>query len=173
MPVAYGLVVTSWTVDLTSDAELLATIHAESTAVAYVGFFPEDWIPPTLERLTRFWNKYLTSPTAAALVARDGPRPVGAVAVRADPDFVGEGQLSGLHVVPSDWGRGIGGSLHDHALDVLSSQSFRHAGLWVIRANVRARTMYESRGWALQPGVELDEGGASEVRYKKGLASPI
>ncbi len=131
----------------TADAELLATIHAETVAFAYAGFFPEGSMPPTTEQLTRFWGKYLASPAATALVAWEGSRALGAVAVRADPNFVGEGQLSGLHVRPPEWGRGVGGSLHDSALNVLGSRSFRHAGLWVIQANVRARAMYESRGW--------------------------
>jgi ribosomal protein S18 acetylase RimI-like enzyme len=64
---------------------------------------------------------------------------------RADPGFPG-GQLVGLHVLPSDWGTGIGSDLHDAALAVLSEAGYHDAGLWVIAGNTRARRMYERRG---------------------------
>src|ERR1700678_21163 len=48
-------------------------------------------------------------------------------AARADPDFPG-GQPAGLHVLPSEWGKGIGGGLHDAALAVLSEAGYRDEG---------------------------------------------
>jgi GNAT superfamily N-acetyltransferase len=66
-------------------------------------------------------------------------------------------------------GHGIGSALHDAALDVLRSRSYEKAGLWVIAANSRARTMYEARGWLLRTGFESDFVGVTEVRYVKEL----
>jgi GNAT superfamily N-acetyltransferase len=65
---------------------------------------------------------------------------------RTDPKF-GEGEIVGLHVLPSEWGQRIGSALHDAALAMLSGEGHRTAGLWVIAANQRARRMYERRGW--------------------------
>lgn len=87
---------------------------------------------------------------------------------RADPEFP-EGQIVGLHVLPSEWGRRIGSLLHDAALAVLLETQHRTAGLWVIGANQRARRMYESRGWVLRPGTEKEIHGIVEVRYRREL----
>jgi ribosomal protein S18 acetylase RimI-like enzyme len=83
----------------------------------------------------------------------------------------GEGQIAGLHVLPSQWGQGIGSALHDSALAELSSAGYRTAGLCVIAANHRARRMYEKRGWVLRQGAEQNAYGVTEVRYRRELAS--
>ena len=101
------------------------------------------------------------------MATRDG-RPVGSVLTRADPDFP-EGQLAGLHVLTTEWGQGIGGTLHDAAVAELTAVGYPAAGLWVIAANRRARRMYERRGWLLRPGIEQADYGATEVRYRLPL----
>jgi RimJ/RimL family protein N-acetyltransferase len=153
-------------IHVTEDAFLVATVHVRTVSVAYRAFFP-DSPPPTLCDVTQLWEERLADPTASAFaVWRDGEA-VGTVAVRQDPDFDGEGQLLGLHVVPDFWGRGLGGGLHERAIAALSEQAYRTVGLWVIAENVRARRLYEARGWVLRPGVELDYLGVREVRYTK------
>jgi GNAT superfamily N-acetyltransferase len=77
--------------------------------------------------------------------------------------------IAALHVLPAEWGRGIGSALHDAALTVLSRAGHRSAGLWVIAANQRARRMYEQRGWVLRPGVEQLSYGVPDVRYRRPL----
>lgn len=150
-----------------ADAGVIAALHQATVGVAYRGYFPGS-PPPAVAELRAVWDERLADPTAVALVAcRDG-RPVGSVMARADPDFPG-GQLAGLHVLPPEWGKGIGGGLHDAALAVLSEAGYRDAGLWVIAENNRARRMYERRGWARCPGVEQTAYGVMEVRYRREL----
>jgi GNAT superfamily N-acetyltransferase len=93
------------------------------------------------------------------------------VMARADPEFPGEGQILGLHVVPSSWGQGIGSALHNDALTVLRTRGHVAAGLWVIEANERARGMYERRGWVLRPGMTKPAHGPAEVRYRRSLGA--
>lgn len=87
---------------------------------------------------------------------------------RTDPQF-SEGQIIGLHVLPSQWGHRVGSTLHDAALAWLSEAGHHSAGLWVIAANQRARQMYERRGWVLRPEAEQHADGVLEVRYRREL----
>jgi len=158
------------TIETTLDADLLAAVHAETVNFAYTSFFQPDSTPPSVEQHRLTWIDRLSDPTATAFVARSEGEPLGTVLIRADPDFEGEGQIVGLHVLPTSWGRGIGAALHDHALLALHQGGHRKAGLWVIDQNARARAMYDSRGWMLVPGVVLHIYGITEVRYRRALA---
>ena len=160
---------TSLTIETTRDAALIADIHLRTVSVAYQRFFPPDSPAPRAPDLTLLWEERLNDSTATAFAASVDGEVVGTVAVRKDPDFDSESQLIGLHVLPDSWGRGFGGALHDRAVEVLRTHPYGSAGLWVIAANIRARSMYENRGWVLVSGVELDYFGISEVRYARAL----
>ena len=153
-----------------ADAAVIAALHHAAVTFAYRGFFP-DSPPPTVAQLQAIWVNRLADPTAAVLLASRGGQPAGSVMARADPRL-GGGQIVGLHVLPSQWGQGVGGALHDAALTTLSAAGHRTAGLWVIAANQRARHMYERRGWVLIPGVEQEDYGVTEVRYRRELPPP-
>lgn len=162
-----GLVVAHIMIAPCADAPVLAALHHAAITVAYRGYFPHT-PPPTIADLQAIWATRLADPTAVALLASRDGQPTGSVMARADPQF-GEGQIVGLHVLPSEWGQRIGSALHDSALAVLAKAGYRTAGLWVIAANQRARRMYENRGWMLRPGVEKDDYGVIEVRYHREL----
>lgn len=131
-------------IEATGNPALIAEIHFKTISVAYRDFFPSD-APPTLRELTLLWDERLADQSACALAASHHGKPVGAVAIRRDPDFESEGQLLGLYVSPDHWGHGCGGALHDAAVQILRAQAYAKAGLWVIAANVRARHLYEKR----------------------------
>jgi GNAT superfamily N-acetyltransferase len=151
-----------------TDTALIAALHHATVTVAYRGFFPDSNSPPTVAELRGIWTARLTHPGASALIAWCGGRPVGSVMARTAPQY-GEGEIVGLHVLPSEWGKRIGSTLLTSALDVLREAGNRSAGLWVLAANLRARRMYERRGWVLCPGVEQKAYGVSEVRYQRDL----
>lgn len=151
-----------------ADAAVIAGLHAATVGVAYRDFFPGGQ-PPTAAGLLLAWESRLADPTAVALVATRDGRPVGSVLARANHEF-GEGELSALHVLPGEWGMGIGSALHDAALAELAAAGHRRAGLWVIAANERARGMYERRGWVLRPRVAQQYFGVTEVRYCLAMA---
>jgi GNAT superfamily N-acetyltransferase len=159
----------SLVIETTMDPELLAVVHFKTVSVAYMPYFPTDSAPPTTLELVKEWSERLADPSATAFVARTRGRINGTVAVRADPDFEGEGQLTRLHVLPSEWGRGVGSALHDAAVAQLAHQRYHRAGLWVIAANTRARAMYESRRWTLRPEYEFHPFGVTELRYGRSL----
>jgi GNAT superfamily N-acetyltransferase len=149
----------------------MAVVQREAVVTGYAGMFPPEAPKPTVEQLRREWERALVEDGAMALVAEIGRDVVGTVHVRADPDFAGCGQLRRLNVVPSRWGEGIGGRLHDEALQLLTEAGFAVGGLWVLEDNGRARAMYERRGWSLVPGTTLEwpDLGVVEVRYDRAL----
>ncbi len=160
---------TGVTIEPTSDTRLLAQIHAETVIFAYAPFFPPDSDPPGVEEFADAWGSRLADPSAHALLAWREGTAVGSVMTRRDPDFGAEGQVVGLHVLPTHWGHGVGGALHDAAIARLVEDGYRVAGLWVIAANERARSMYTSRGWQIVPGAQLDYLGVTEVRYRRSI----
>jgi ribosomal protein S18 acetylase RimI-like enzyme len=159
----------SLVIETTTDPELLAFVHFKTISVAYKPFFPANSSPPTALDLAKDWSERLADPSLTAFLARTTGRVNGAVAVRVDPDFDGEGQLMRLHVLPSEWRRGVGGALHDAALSHLACQGYHRAGLWVIAANTGARALYEARRWTLRPEYKLHVSGVTELRYDRSL----
>jgi GNAT superfamily N-acetyltransferase len=153
------------------DAAAMATVHLETIRVAYRGIFPPSSPTPHLEDITAEWREAIADGLNIALAAEEVETVVGTVLVRPDPEMPQCGQLRRLHVVPSRWGHGIGTRLHDEALERLRATGFHAAGLWVLEDNLRARGMYEQRGWTLVPGMvkRWPTLGATEVRYTLDL----
>ena len=151
-----------------ADANALASVHLKTVLVAYAGIVPPDAPPPTKVSLVEEWEAAFEDPSLKAFLAEDHGEPVGTVAVRADPDFVGFGQLRRLYVLPDRGGRGAGSALHEAALAALKGDGYPEAGLWVLEANTSARHFYERRGWSQVPDVVLEWPGLEtfEVRYR-------
>jgi GNAT superfamily N-acetyltransferase len=114
------------------------------------------------------WTRRLAWPGAVALIARLEGQPAGSVMAHPDPES-GGGQLAGLHVLPAHWGQGIGSALHDAALTLLAGAGHRTAALWVLAPNIRARRMYERRGWQLGAETQAGPHGVPEIRYYRDL----
>ena len=153
-----------------ADTAVMAAIHLAAVSVAYRPFFPGR-PPPTAAELDEEWTSALADPTAAALLATVDGDPAGSVLIRADRQFPG-GELHGLHVLPAQWGHGIGTALHDGALELLTAGGYDTAWLWVLAGNDRARRMYERRGWTARPGIAQDYLDARELRYSRPLVTP-
>jgi GNAT superfamily N-acetyltransferase len=150
-----------------TDAATIAAIHQAAVSVAYRPFFSGS-PPPTAAELCREWMSALADPTAVALLATVDRRPAGSVLIRADGQACG-GELHALHVLPEQWGHGIGSALHDGAIDLLAGGGYDTAWLWVLAANDRARRMYEHRGWTPCADTIRDYLGVQELRYSRLL----
>ena len=59
------------------------------------------------------------------------------------------GWLERLYTHPNAWGRGVGSRLHDEAVELIRGLGSSRCSLWVLEANERARSFYETRGWRL------------------------
>ena len=134
-----------------ADAGALAVLHAAAARTGYRHIFPASSEPPAVEQLRADWETLLERPDARGVVADDAGVVVGSVAVAPAADMPSGLLLQKLHVAPERWGQGVGAVLHDAALATASDRGADAIDLWVLKDNVRARTMYEERGWQLDP----------------------
>jgi ribosomal protein S18 acetylase RimI-like enzyme len=118
---------------------------------------------------------HVSNPDAFLLVADDAGYVVGmALGMQgladdgAGPPVEGLCHVSMVFVAPDYWGRGIGGRLVDALLPEARSRGYDRAQLWTQSDNVRARRLYEGRGF-LPSGREKDEFGERIVHYQRAL----
>ena len=82
------------------------------------------------------------------------------------------GQLYAVYVDPDHWHTGVGHLLFSVSVDALSEDGFDTAVLWVHSGNDRARSFYESHGWAADGAERTEEVFGivvPEVRYRTQL----
>ena len=120
-----------------SDAEQLTVVEREAGLAALGHVFPPDRYPyPTAEVRAR-WQRVLSEPHAACLVAQREGEIVGFLAWQGDT-------VEHLAVHPSTMRRGVATVLLGQALDEIWADH-PEARLWVLRDNQVARAFY--RGW--------------------------
>jgi GNAT superfamily N-acetyltransferase len=123
------------------DVETFVAIQRTTSLAAFAAIFPPDRYPFPDAAVRERWRSFLADDAEKALVAEGERGPVGMVAFS-------RGQLNALYVLPGEWDSGVGSSLHDAAVAKLGELG-PEAWLWVLEANVRARSFYERRGWGL------------------------
>jgi RimJ/RimL family protein N-acetyltransferase len=126
------------------DAELCFRIARASALAGFEHVFPPDLYEFPAETIRADWMSALTNPGGETYVAfdEDEDEAVGVISLS-------DGVLEVLYVMPRCWGRGIGTTLHDFALDRFREMNVQEARLWTLAENHRARAFYEKRGWIL------------------------
>jgi GNAT superfamily N-acetyltransferase len=135
------------------DAERLASLSG-AAKLTYRDWAQSDWGPPSLAAERARWERRLVDPAGWTLIAADSSAAVGAVhftnarTERGDGEAIaGLAHLSGLFVLPTIWGKGIGSLLLGEALAQMRSRGYRKVQLYTAAANQRSRIFYERRGW--------------------------
>lgn len=164
------------------DADDIGRVHVRAWQAAYRGLIDDDHLDglSVPARQAQWRQRLLAGLDSTVLVAEDptdghvcGWVAVGEVrppVVDGLPD--GTGELWAINLEPEAWGRGIGAALLAAGTDELARQSNRHAVLWVLEGNARARRFYEREGWAFDGATKVDdrEGLAlHELRYRRRL----
>ena len=133
-----------------------------------------DGLPPRPEQEERA-RGHVSNPGAFLLVADHAGEVVGMALGEqalsedgAGPPVKGLCHVSMVFVAPDYWGRGIGGRLVDALLPEARSRGYDRAQLWTQSDNVRARRLYEGRGF-LPSGRAKDEFGERIVHYQRAL----
>ena len=166
-----------------ADAAAVARTHVASWQVGYAGLLPDELLSGlSVEARTSTWTNQLdgTSPAAATLVAALHGAVVGFASVgpSRDPDATAAtGELWALYSHPESWGLGVGSALLAAASDELRRLGLaRHATLWVLTGNDRARRFYERHGWRPDGEHRVEWRGEvplDEVRYAKADLGPL
>lgn len=152
------------------DAEAVARVHIETWQAAYAHVLPREGLESLSgERAARRAELHRRSPP---IVAEADGEIVGFVSVGAGIDPGTDGELYAIYVHPNHWDRGFGRELIQAGEERLRELGHRHAVLWVLDDNPRARRFYEAAGWTFDGArrpIELFGVSVPEIRYSKQL----
>lgn len=112
-----------------SDVTAVAALEAST--------FSTPWHPATFRRL-------LERPGAELWVTEEDGDVVAYAVLWCILD---EGELANIAVLPRQRGRGVGGRLLDHLVEVARARGVRRLFLEVRESNEQARKLYETRGF--------------------------
>jgi ribosomal protein S18 acetylase RimI-like enzyme len=157
------------------DAEAIGRIHVEAWRRTYAGHMDAGFLARMdPARRAEQWRTFVLGPPRVAVAERAGVIS-GFVSYgdHQDDDLPASiGQVYAIYVDPALQGTGVGAALMNHAVADLAASRYDAAVLWVLAANVVARSFYARGGWR-PDGVERVEtlGGAllHEVRYLRAL----
>ena len=148
-----------------ADAAGIGALHVRAWRHSYRGIVPDELLAglDPVHSAGR-WAEHLSAGRFGVFVA--GPEPgaaphwpggpglgafcaVGPVRHEARDGRPGvrTGELYALYADPLALGRGAGPAVHDAGVAHLGALGYRHAVLWVLSANPRARTFYTRHGW--------------------------
>jgi GNAT superfamily N-acetyltransferase len=158
------------------DELAVARVHVRAWQQAYRGLLPDehlDGLRPE-ERAARYTFGSRDPADPHTIVALEGEVVHGFATTgpSRDEDAPGLGELYALYVEPSAWGRGVGGLLHERALERMRALGPRGAILWVLTGNEQAERFYRARGWGRDGARRWEEpyGVRSRViRYRRAL----
>ncbi|MEV4757458.1 GNAT family N-acetyltransferase [Micromonospora sp. NPDC049559] len=158
------------------DLPAVGALHQRSRVAAYRDLVPAEALAAiSPESMGRWWTErwpYERETHLLTVAERDGSLAgftyVGP-AETGEPDV---GELYAIHLDPLEQGRGVGRALMIDALATLHGRGWRHAVLWVLAGNERARRFYERGGWR-PDGVErqgnIGPAVTRQLRYRRDL----
>ena len=160
------------------DAFGIAFVHVRSWQVAYRGHMPDEFLDSLdVEKRANMWRELTQTPDKIVFVAEDQETNiVGFSALGPSRDADANpitAEISAIYVHPEKWQKGIGRALLAASLDQIRKCEFDQITLWVLEANQRARSFYESFGFMPDGAAKNDEHWQSftvrEVRYRLNL----
>jgi L-amino acid N-acyltransferase YncA len=130
-----------------------------------------------VEMRANMWRQLAQEPDKIILVAEDEEGTMvgfSAAGPSRDADAnPNTAEVSAIYVHPEKWEKGIGRALLSASLDQVRKREFDQVTLWVLEANQRARSFYESFGFILDGAVKDDDiykdFAVREVRYRLNL----
>lgn len=153
------------------DASAIAKVRVESWRATYRGMIPDGYLDAmTVEASAALWERILTAPpnpTHTFVAEQDGEITGFASGMMlAEPRHDVDAELTGLYVVPAHQRAGLGRRLLGSVAAAQRAEGASGLIVWVIAANRKARTFYESLDAELvveQPfqwdGMDLVEAG--------------
>jgi ribosomal protein S18 acetylase RimI-like enzyme len=157
------------------DAFGIALVHVRSWQVAYRGHMPDDFLDGLdVEKRMNMWRELIQDPEKIILISEDTERNIvgfSALGSSRDPDASpNTAEVSAIYVHPEKWEKGIGRALLSASLGEVRKGDFDQLTLWVLEANQRARSFYESFGFVQDGAIKDDDHWKSfavrEVRYR-------
>lgn len=162
------------------DGPGIAAVHIRSWQKAYEDVLPGDFLAALDDRLedrAEFWASRLASPEEGDLlfVAVDDDQVIGfahAGPSREEDVSPASMELYAVYLDPSRFRQGIGSRLWRAMCSAMQEEGVRHATLWVLADNERARAFYHATGWHHDGSEEdftIDGADYPGVRYRTDL----
>jgi L-amino acid N-acyltransferase YncA len=136
-----------------ADAGGIAAVHMRSWQTAYRGILPDDFldtlsIPQREERMRELLATKRSARRVWVIESEEGLlgfSEAGPSREDEAPDWAAE--VYTIYLDPTAVGKGIGRELFAHTVADLRNAGYRHATLWALERNERARRFYEKAGW--------------------------
>jgi ribosomal protein S18 acetylase RimI-like enzyme len=155
------------------DIPAIAALHIEGWKGAYGGIVDQGYLDGlTVEQRTKDWEGWMAAGESEVYIAEEGRKPAGFVVIgRTKTPPPGSspirpshsGEIYALYLHPDFWRRGIGTALIKHAARELKERKHSTVCLWVMDANVRAKSFYEKMG-GQKIGSKMIEIGPSKLK---------
>jgi ribosomal protein S18 acetylase RimI-like enzyme len=163
---------------LIGDADGIASVHVRSWQVAYRGQIPDDVLDGLdVAKRANMWRELIQHPDKVILIAENTEANIigfCAVGPSRDSDTNPRtAEVSAIYIDPDNWRKGIGRALLSASLGEVRNRDFDQVTLWVLEANGRARSFYESFGFIHNGAIKEDDHGKDfvlrELRYRLNL----
>ena len=159
-----------------ADAATLAQVHIDSWRSAYRKIVPALYLSTLdLDQRTRRFQQILAAPDKETHLAEENDEVLGYVSVGscrdADVDHRLTGEIMAIYLAPRHWRKGTGTALYRRGEEILRSQGYSQATLWVFEDNDQARMFYEAMGFKTDGATRTLDLGVplALMRYHKEL----
>lgn len=152
------------------DALGIAMVHVRMWQKAYRGQVPDSFLDEmSIEKRFKIWKKSLEEQKEGnyTFVVENNGFIAGwcAGGINRDKDVgLKVGELGGIYVHPDYAGKGLGSMLMNNFLNVLRSDGYEKATLWVLDTNEKTRKWYEFKGWKEEGKVKVEPREGFELR---------
>jgi L-amino acid N-acyltransferase YncA len=160
------------------DAYGIASVHVRSWQVAYRGQIPDDFLDGLdVRKRANMWRELIQHPDKVIFIAENTEgNIIGFCALGPSRDSdtdLSTAEVSAIYIDPDKWQKGIGRALLSASLGEARHRDFDQVTLWVLEANQRARSFYESFGFIHDGGIKDDDRWKDfvlrELRYRLNL----
>jgi len=157
------------------DAEAIANIHLLAWRSAYKDIMPDEYLRSlSITERTKYWLEALSERGPGINVVVEQRSSVAGFCVYGparDKNLsnVNAGELVALNILPNAWGKGLGTELVKYVIESAINDDWSSLYLWVIKENLRARSLYELMGFENDGNEKIDSSLAGcelhELRY--------
>lgn len=158
------------------DALAIARAHVNSWRSAYRGLLPDDRLARLdCHHMAERFRETIATGSEDIYVVEETGTVAGFLALGpcrdCDMDQESAREIYALYLSPEYWRRGIGRSTCERAEEILKSQGYSKALLWVFEDNRRARRFYEAMGFTADGSKKVLDMGTyvNAVRYQKPI----
>lgn len=134
--------------------EAMSLIHALGWRDTYVGYVPDEYMAREItdDRWVKFFREDYETGRCHGLLLYRNNTPVGCInhgpARNQEPGCEDFGEIISFYTHPAERGNGYGGQLMEEAVRRLGAAGHKHAYVYVLKENEKARRFYTAHGFA-------------------------